>query len=355
MKIAIFHELTLLSGARKVVDEYGKILKKDHLIDLYYVDEKDDKDLERIFNRVHFFQFRSSKLRIYRDSMELIRLFFLHRRIAKVIKNNHYDLVFINPSRYTQAPFLLSFVKKAIYFCQEPLRIVYDPLLKIPSGLNFQKKIYESVNRKIRKIVDAANIHKANLVLANSEFSRNNIYNAYGINAKVCYLGVDTDRFFHKDVKKIYDLLFIGNESSIEGYDLLKAALKTYGKKKPSVKYVTRNEMGEGIIEEDLINLINKSKIVLALSKNEPFGLIPIEAMSCGVPVIAVNEGGYKESVIDGKTGYLITRNSREMHNKVNYLLDNPMILDKMSVQARGHVLKNWTWKKSVAKFESFF
>ena len=43
----------------------------------------------------------------------------------------------------------------------------------------------------------------------------------------------------------------------------------------------------------------------MALAKDEDFGITPVEAMSCGTPVIAFNGGGYKETVINNKTGIL--------------------------------------------------
>jgi glycosyltransferase involved in cell wall biosynthesis len=350
MKIAFFHELTPLSGARKVVDEYGKIIGKENQVDLYYVDDKEDLQTAKIFNKVHFFKFTISKSRIYRDSVELFRLFLLHKKIAKIIKKNNYDFVFISPSKFTQAPFLLGLVSDAVYFCQEPLRIVYDPLMRIPANINLPKKGYEYLNRRVRKVIDANNLHDAKLVLCNSEFSRNNIYKAYGTNAKVCYLGVDTQKYSPKNVKKIYDLLFIGDKSSIEGNDLLSETLKTF-KKKPLVKYISRDSVGQGITEEDLVKELNKSKIVLALSKNEPFGLIPIEAMACGVPVIAVSEGGLKESVIDGVTGYLIKRDKSELKEKIDLLLKNDSLRNKLGKNSRERVLSKFTWDESVERF----
>lgn len=44
----------------------------------------------------------------------------------------------------------------------------------------------------------------------------------------------------------------------------------------------------------------------ICVSKNEDFGMVAIESMSCGVPVIAVDEGGYRETMVAGETGYLI-------------------------------------------------
>ncbi len=350
MKIAVFHELTPLSGARKVVEEYGKIIGKEHEVDLYYIDDKQDDNVLQIFNKVHYFKFESSKSRIYRDSIELIRLFLLHRKIAKIMKGKGYDFVFVSPSKFTQAPFLLRFIDKTVYFCQEPLRIVYDSFLEIPKNLNLQKLFYEKINRKIREIIDKRSIWAAQVVLANSNYSRQHIKKAYGIKSHVCYLGVDVEKFRPLSTRKTQDILFVGEKVAIEGYDLLEQAWKLY-KGKPSVRYIIRNEKGEGVPEDKLIETINSSKIVLALSKNEPFGLIPIESMSCEVPVIVVNEGGFKESMINGKTGFLIERDPKELKDKIDLLLSDDKLRMEMGKTGRKLVLDKFTWTKSANKF----
>lgn len=357
MKIAIFHELTPLSGARKVVEEYGKILKEKNQVDLYYVDKVEDKSVSGFFNKVYFFKFsqkewsgRNWRVRIYKDTLELIKLYALHKRIASIIKKNDYDLILINPSKFTQAPFLLRFIEKSVYFCEEPLRIIYDDLFKISENISIPKKLYEKTNRKIRKAIDGNNIHCAGIVLANSEFSKSNIREAYGIETEVCYLGVNTDKFKQLNLKKSQDILFVGDKSNVEGYDLLESTLKLY-KEKPSVKYIVRNEHGKGITEKELINEFNKSKIALALSRNEPFGLLPLEAMACGVPVIAVSEGGLKESVLDDRTGYLISRDKVELKEKIDNLLNNDELRNKMGKTGRTHMLSKFTWKISVNHF----
>ncbi|MBN1871836.1 MAG: glycosyltransferase [Candidatus Omnitrophica bacterium] len=58
--------------------------------------------------------------------------------------------------------------------------------------------------------------------------------------------------------------------------------------------------------KETLIDLYANCKGFITTSKDEDFGMTPIEAMASGKPVIAPNEGGYKETVIDGLTGRLI-------------------------------------------------
>ena len=58
--------------------------------------------------------------------------------------------------------------------------------------------------------------------------------------------------------------------------------------------------------EEDLIEKLSECKGMLFTVEDEDFGMAPVEAMASGKPVIAPNEGGCKETIINGKTGILI-------------------------------------------------
>jgi glycosyltransferase involved in cell wall biosynthesis len=59
------------------------------------------------------------------------------------------------------------------------------------------------------------------------------------------------------------------------------------------------------VSDRELSKLYKEAKGFLALSKDEDFGITPVESMTAGTPVVAYNGGGYKETVIDGKTGVL--------------------------------------------------
>jgi glycosyltransferase involved in cell wall biosynthesis len=59
---------------------------------------------------------------------------------------------------------------------------------------------------------------------------------------------------------------------------------------------------------EKLIKLYSECRGLIATAGDEDFGLTPVEAMASGKPVIAANEGGYRETVLDGVTGRLIDR-----------------------------------------------
>ena len=70
---------------------------------------------------------------------------------------------------------------------------------------------------------------------------------------------------------------------------------------KDNVKFVGR------VSDEDLLKYYQNCK-AFVYPAEEDFGIVPVEAMAAGKPIIAYNKGGLKESVIEGKTGVFFNR-----------------------------------------------
>jgi glycosyltransferase involved in cell wall biosynthesis len=87
---------------------------------------------------------------------------------------------------------------------------------------------------------------------------------------------------------------------------------------------------------------------------NEPFGLVPLEAMACGKPVVGIDEGGVKESIVDTFTGVLVDRNPQAFGAAIQFLLENPSLVAQYSENSRKHVLANWSWERSVSQLEHY-
>ena len=142
MKIAVFHELHA-GGARRAVNDFAKYLKVNNVVDLFTTDQIIKTEERNEYHKVYKYTFKPKKsqgknwkARLYKDTIELYRLAQLHKQIAQKIDHSNYDIVFIHPSQYSQAPFILRYLKsKKIYYCQEPLRIVYDDLFQIDKKL----------------------------------------------------------------------------------------------------------------------------------------------------------------------------------------------------------------------------
>ena len=91
---------------------------------------------------------------------------------------------------------------------------------------------------------------------------------------------------------------------------------------------------------DDIPRLTALSDVVIYTTVgDEPFGLVPVEAMACGVPVIVTNSGGLTESVVDGQTGFVISKNEerlpQELAARVIELLDDEALADELGRRGR--------------------
>lgn len=82
----------------------------------------------------------------------------------------------------------------------------------------------------------------------------------------------------------------------------------------------------------------------------EGFGIVYVEAAACGRPVIASTDGGARETIIDGVTGYLVSPlNIQDVAEKISSIMLNPDIADKMGERGRAHAQDNF----STARFNT--
>ncbi len=73
--------------------------------------------------------------------------------------------------------------------------------------------------------------------------------------------------------------------------------------------------------------------------EDEPFGLVPLEAMACGTPLVVSHSGGMMESVIDGETGLIVDKNNHiALANAAIELLTNKDLRVKLTGQGQKHV-----------------
>ena len=109
-----------------------------------------------------------------------------------------------------------------------------------------------------------------------------------------------------------------------------------------------KNVIFRGLIsEKELIKAYSQALLVLYTPIREMFGIVPIEAMAAGVPVIAANEGGPKETIINGQTGFLVEADESKIAEKINQLKHSDIRMG-MSENARNRA-KKFTWDR-VAK-----
>ena len=120
----------------------------------------------------------------------------------------------------------------------------------------------------------------------------------------------------------------------------------------------------------DLITLYSHASVFICPSIYEPFGIVNLEAMACGIPVVASSVGGIPEVVIHDETGILVTfdpmntqsweprepeKFSKDLANAVNHLLSSPEKKRTMGAKSRERVEKHFTWESIARQTLKFY
>lgn len=365
MRVAVFYNL-LFGGAKRVVYEQVKGLTKlNHSVDIYRLNgEVDAFDPFRFVQAIYKYTFNSGMFQglptINRFEYDL-RTFYvlknLHQTIASDIDANQYDLVLAHPDRFTQSPYLLRFLKTpSVYYCQEPLRIAYEYALRLTGDVSPVKKIYENAIRCVRKRIDRDNVRSASLTLASCLHIRERMIESYDVYPKISYPGIDTKVFRRLNLKKNNEVVFVGSKEVVtDGYDLAYEAIQRIPKHiRPKLTIISWEKDNKNrLIDTELIKVYNRSLAILCLSRLETFGLVPLESMSCGVPVIATNVSGHRETVKHGKTGFLVDFSAKEIADTLATLIQNPSKSLAIGSFARSYIVKEWAWDKRAREFEA--
>lgn len=357
MKIAVYYNLNF-GGAKRVVFEQVKGLsQKGHDVDLYLItDERDIFDPIKYARNIYTYKYSNELIslniftRLQQDISIFTKLRNLHKKIASDIDRNKYDIALVHPDKFTQAPFILRFLKTtSIYYCQEPLRIAYEYSLRFNENVIFIKKIYEEISRLVKKSIDRVNTRSSSYTIASCYHIRERMIESYDVYPWVCYPGIDSNIFKPLKIKKVNQVVFIGDKNQYnDGYDLAYASLRLLSSKiRPRLKIISwKKNNNERLSDLDLVKIYNESLAVFCLSRLETFGLVPLEAMSCGIPVIATRVSGHRETIIENKTGYLVDFNPKEIAFFLSMLISNHDLAQKIGAKGRKWILKRWTWKK---------
>jgi D-inositol-3-phosphate glycosyltransferase len=111
----------------------------------------------------------------------------------------------------------------------------------------------------------------------------------------------------------------------------------------------------DAIPHADLPLYYNAADVCVVPSYYESFGLVALEAMSCGLPVVASRVGGLKETVIDGHTGYLVPwRCADSFAERLGLLLSDETLRRRMGREARREA-ERFRWSEVAAQVEDVY
>jgi glycosyltransferase involved in cell wall biosynthesis len=109
----------------------------------------------------------------------------------------------------------------------------------------------------------------------------------------------------------------------------------------------------ERITDQELVAELSRAAVMIYTSRLEPFGFAPLEANACGLPVVAIGEGGVRETVRDGFNGVVVSnRNPADIGAAVLGLLRDPKRIRQLGENGREWVAREWTWARCVETLE---
>jgi glycosyltransferase involved in cell wall biosynthesis len=203
-----------------------------------------------------------------------------------------------------------------ICYCHNPFRYAwnareatlakYDPLRRAVLGFVFQRW----------RQWDWIAAQRVDLYAANSETTRKRVKRYFGRDASVLYPPVETERFSRGPVGDDYVVLselmpHKRIDLAIEAFNQLELPLTVVGNGPdarrlrrlagPTVRFTGR------VTDVEAASLMSSAK-ALVVTATEEFGIAAVEAQAAGRPVIALREGGVRETVVEGETGVFFDR-----------------------------------------------
>jgi len=240
--------------------------------------------------------------------------------------------------------------KPNLLYCHSPERAIFDLYDFYMKGFSLPEKILFAVGafgfRKLA-LMSIPNIEK---IYCNSQNVKQRVKKYFNREAIVLHPFVDDNKFkfssakdYWLSVNRLYpskrielqldSFTKLPNEKLvIVGGFIDGDVSESYSKKIFSQKPSNVTFLG-GVSEKKLIELYSNCKGLITTSLDEDFGITPLEAMASGKAVVAVNEGGYKETIIHGKTGFLVNSSSKELIRAIKRVSQNPDKFRKESLE----------------------
>jgi glycosyltransferase involved in cell wall biosynthesis len=369
MRIAIWHNLPTGGGKRALYNQIRGFLKRGHEVESWCPSTADQtyfpfgeiipehvmpldwvsSEKESLWNRV---------VGSYRDVVSLLRAMDEHcQACAQQINDAGFDLLFVGACQFFRVtPIARSVRLPSILYLQEPYRWLYEALPQLPwlARPESPRMAPLSVYRSLKDLVriqglriqareEVKNARAYGQILVNSFFSRESVLRAYGLDARVCYLGIDTSTFVYDPRPREPFVVSLGSMTAEKNARFVIEAVSRLGEPRPPLVWIAnaantsyRREMEKlasslnvrfeirlRISDAELVDALNRAAMMLYAPRLEPFGMAPLEGNACGLPVIAVAEGGIRETIVDGINGLLVDADPEAMASAIRHLLDD--------------------------------
>ncbi len=398
MRIAVWHNLPSGGGKRALYDQVRGLLSRDHQIEAWCPPTADQTylplaelipehvvPLTRPVARTNW----EKRLRIpARMEPQLAGMDDHCRASAAAINSGGFDLLFAHPCVYFAVSAIARFVQlPSVIYLQEPFRALYEAMPRLPWLAAPDSQLSLMTVGRLREVaLDHRNLRNARVqgreeirnaaafdrILVNSFFSRETILRSYGLDADVCYLGTDLSRFTDHASPRERLIVGLGSFSPSKNLRLAIEAVALIPSPRPMLAWIGNSVTGDHleemvalakclnvpftahlrIADDEIVTLMNRATAMIYAPRLEPFGYAAIEAAACGLPVVAVAEGGVRETIIDGETGLLVHNTAQAVADGVLRLLSDPEMARLLGAAARANAERRWSLNPATDRIE---
>ncbi len=306
----------------------------------------------------------------------------LAQRVLRCIDTLQPDIVFsqVFPANWWGfiARLLRGHKFQHVWMCQEPSAFIHSRrwIDSLPYSIT---GIAARLGNPLLKAIDVRLARHVDYVFANSHFSRQLAFDAYDYTPEsvgICYPGVDVDRFTYcaKTPRLTYKFITCARLSKFKNIDRIIKALTHIADDRVTLTVIGRGEeyghlvqlaqtlnlqqrvtFLQTVSDNQMIHELRSSYGLIHAAEEEPFGLTPVEAMACGTPVIAMQNGGPAETVVHKTTGYLCANSHEDtIAQAITWLIEQEPRTQMMS-SACVQRAQLFTWESAATSLEDAF
>ncbi|EKD63925.1 MAG: glycosyl transferase group 1 [uncultured bacterium] len=309
MQIALVHDfLVRMGGAERVLAEFAKMYPKAPIFTILY----DEKLAGSTFPRERVITSGLQKLPSFIKKRHKY-LFPLMPAQVEQFDLSGYDLVISSSNAYAHGV-VTNLRTKHICYCHSPMRYAWDWTHNYmgEQRLNGVAKMFAMKRLEQVRMWDMAAADRVDKYIANSRTVAGRIQKYYRQDSEVIYPPVDVRRFSPKKTNENY-FLIVSTLTPYKKIDLAISMFNRLGRRLVIIGDGSARGYLERMAGPSIDFLGFKSDAVIKdymencrgvlFPGEDDFGIVPVEAMACGKPVLAYGRGGATETVIPGVTG----------------------------------------------------
>jgi len=361
MKVALVHDyLREYGGAERVLEALHEVYP-DAPVYTAFVDES---GLGIHWKKFQDWDIRESwitKIPFYKKIFSPLRLIAIN--FFEQFDFSEYDVVISSSNMYFGKAVITKPWTAHICYCHTPPRSIYGYTTMSDWKKNPVVRVGGEFINKVTKKLDYVAAQRVDYFIANSKEVQERIKKFYGRESVVIHPPVEVSLeslVFSRELEKPY-FLYVNRlayskhpELAIEACNELKLPLKIVGEGKyrselEKIAGETVEFLG-GVDDEQLAQLYAGATALLYPVEDEDFGIVPVEAMGHGVPVIAHNSGGPKETIIDGKTGVFFDRlTKKDLMHAIEHF--HAVKWDRKAIHKHALQFSKEKFKKKIAEY----